>query len=84
MERFDKLRFLLQQAGLLDVNKCLLDVDVSKSLRLLELSGSLHSLSDDNLRALYNLVEAEMKDKNVDLYRLFGLLKDEMVRRGLI
>jgi hypothetical protein len=84
MGRFDKLRFLLQQAGLLDVNKCLLDVDLSKSLRLLELSGSLHSLSDDNLRALYNLVEAEIRDKNVDLYRLLGLLKDEMARRGLV
>jgi len=84
MGRFDKLHFLLQQAGLLDVNECLLDVDLSKSLRLLEVSGSLHSLSDDDLRALYDLVEAEIRDRKAGLYRLLGLLKDEMARRGLL
>jgi len=83
MDRFTFLRYLLQQAGALTPDKCLLDADVSKLLKILEMSGNVSGLSNDALLSLIKLVENEITTKNADLKVLYKMLTDEKTRRGL-
>jgi hypothetical protein len=83
VDRFTLLRYLLQQAGALPPDKCLLDTDVSKLLKILELSGNVSSLSNDTLLSLIQFVENEINTKNADLRNLYKMLTDEKTRRGL-
>jgi transcriptional regulator of aromatic amino acid metabolism len=83
MNRFTLLRYLLQQSGALTSDKCLLDADVSKLLKILEMSGNVSGLSNDVLLSLIQFVENEINTKNADLRNLYKMLIDEKTRRGL-
>jgi hypothetical protein len=83
VDRFTLLRYLLEKAEVLTPDKCLLDADVSKLLKILEISGNVSGLSNDTLLSLIQFVENEINTKNADLRNLYKMLIDEKTRRGL-
>jgi len=84
MIRFDRLRGLLLYAGLIKPDQCLTDVDLTRVLRLIELSGNTKSLSNDVLLNLIEVVGDMINTQNRnDLRMLYDMLIKERERRGL-